>query len=108
MLAVFNGSLTEKIAIFDVPMMNDLKIARHIDFITGAGISPESSIPTFRDAKSGLWERYDPATLASPAGYTADKALDWGWHEWRRMGFLKAKPNLGQYTIVTWQIGLKR
>jgi len=54
MLAVFNGSLTEKIAIFDVPMMNDLKIARHIVVLTGAGISPESGLPTFRDAKSGL------------------------------------------------------
>jgi len=55
MLAVFNGSLTEKITIFDVPMMNDLKIARHIVVLTGAGISPESGIPTFRDAKSSLW-----------------------------------------------------
>ena len=84
---------------FDAPMLNALKSARHIVVLTGAGISAESGIPTFRDAQSGLWDRYDPTTLASPAGYKADKALVWGWYEWRRMAVLKAKPNLGHYAI---------
>jgi NAD-dependent deacetylase len=84
---------------FDVQMLNALKQARHIVVLTGAGISAESGIPTFRDAQTGLWEHFDPATLASPDGYKADKALVWGWYEWRRMAVLKAKPNLGHYAI---------
>lgn len=74
--------------------------ARRITVLTGAGISAESGIATFRDAQTGLWERYDPALLASAEGYKEDKSLVWGWYEWRRAQVLKAKPNPGHLALV--------
>jgi NAD-dependent deacetylase len=74
--------------------------AEHIVIFTGAGMSAESGIPTFRDAQTGLWERYDPLALASPSGFLADKALVWGWYEWRRMQVLRATPNAGHFAIA--------
>lgn len=74
--------------------------AEHIVVFTGAGMSAESGIPTFRDAQTGLWEKYDPHALASPSGFLADKALVWGWYEWRRMRVLKAEPNAGHMAIA--------
>jgi NAD-dependent deacetylase len=74
--------------------------AKHIVVFTGAGMSAESGIPTFRDAQTGLWEHYDPHVLASPSGFLADKALVWGWYEWRRMQVLKTEPNAGHLAIA--------
>jgi len=63
-------------------------------------MSAESGIATFRDAQTGLWERYDPQRLASPRGYEEDKALVWGWYEWRRMHALKAQPHAGHLSLA--------
>ncbi len=52
--------------------------ARRLVIFTGAGVSAESGIPTFRDALGGLWARYDPAALATPAAFADDPALVWG------------------------------
>ena len=52
--------------------------------LTGAGMSAESGVPTFRDAQTGLWARFDPHTLASAEGFAADPALVWRWYAWRR------------------------
>ena len=62
-------------------------------------MSQESGIPTFRDARSGLWEQFDPYQLASAEGYLEDKALVWGWYEWRRCQVLKTKPHVGHFAI---------
>ena len=72
----------------------------HLAVLTGAGMSAESGIATFRDAQTGLWERYDPQRLASPRGYEEDKALVWGWYEWRRMHALKAQPHAGHLALA--------
>jgi NAD-dependent deacetylase len=61
--------------------------------LTGAGISAESGLPTFRDKQTGLWERFDPQELATPRAFERDPALIWGWYEWRRMKMLRAIPN---------------
>lgn len=79
-------------------MINDTLIKRlrecqHLAIVTGAGISAESGIPTFRDALTGLWETYDAETLASERGFRKDPALVWGWYEWRRHNVLQTKPN---------------
>jgi NAD-dependent deacetylase len=74
--------------------------AEHIVVFTGAGMSAESGIATFRDAQTGLWGKYDPHVMASPKGYLADKALVWGWYEWRRIQVLQAKPNAGHFAIA--------
>ena len=77
-----------------------LRNARHLVVFTGAGVSAESGIPTFRDALSGLWERFDPAELATPSAFRRDPALVWGWYEWRRMKVLQAQPNPAHRAIA--------
>ncbi len=67
---------------------------------TGAGMSAESGIPTFRDANtSGLWTRYSPEQLASPQGFRADPALVWNWYAERRAGVRAAQPNAGHLAL---------
>ena len=65
----------------------------HLLVFSGAGVSAESGIATFRDALSGLWARFDPARLATPEAFVADPELVWGWYEWRRQQVLRAAPN---------------
>ncbi|PUA46699.1 NAD-dependent deacylase [Pseudomonas protegens] len=74
--------------------------ARHLVVFTGAGVSAESGIPTFRDALSGLWEQFDPAQLATPQAFRADPALVWGWYEGRRLKVLEAQPNPAHLAIA--------
>ncbi len=70
-----------------------LRDAKHVVVFTGAGASAESGIPTFRDALTGLWERFDPAQLATSQAYRSDPCLCWGWYEWRRRKVDLAQPN---------------
>jgi NAD-dependent deacetylase len=77
-----------------------LQSVEHLVVFTGAGVSAESNIPTFRDALSGLWERFDPAELATPQAFRRDPAVVWGWYEWRRMKVLQAQPNAAHRAIV--------
>ncbi|WP_194791827.1 SIR2 family NAD-dependent protein deacylase [Pseudomonas sp. UFMG81] len=75
--------------------------ARHVVVFTGAGVSAESGIATFRDKLTGLWERFDPAQLASAEGFAADQALVWGWYEMRRAGIAQANPNPAHHAIAS-------
>jgi NAD-dependent deacetylase len=68
--------------------------------LTGAGVSAESGIPTFRDAQTGLWAKFDPMTLASPEGFRNDPGLVWGWYQWRRQLVAEAKPNAGHLALA--------
>ncbi|MCF8978002.1 NAD-dependent protein deacylase [Pseudomonas syringae] len=77
-----------------------LQDAQHVVVFTGAGASAESGIPTFRDALTGLWERFDPAQLATPEAFRADPSLCWGWYEWRRQKVGQAKPNGAHLAIA--------
>ena len=77
-----------------------LRQARHVVVFTGAGVSAESGIATFRDALTGLWERFDVAELASAEGFAADPGLVWGWYEWRRMSVMRALPNAAHRAIA--------
>ena len=77
-----------------------LREAQHIVVLTGAGASAESGIPTFRDALTGLWERFDPAQLATPEAFRADPSLCWGWYEWRRLKVIQAQPNGAHLAIA--------
>lgn len=81
---------------------------RHLVVFTGAGVSAESGIPTFRDALSGLWQRFDPAELATPEAFMRDPALVWGWYEWRRMRVLQSAPNPAHLAIARLQQRLPR
>ncbi|WP_043309522.1 NAD-dependent deacylase [Pseudomonas sp. ML96] len=77
-----------------------LRESRHLLVFTGAGVSAESGIPTFRDALTGLWARFDAARLATPEAFAADPELVWGWYEWRRQRVLRAAPNPAHRAIA--------
>lgn len=79
---------------------NKLKAAKRVVVLTGAGVSAESGIPTFRDAQVGLWEKYDPAELASPDGFQANPKLVWDWYEYRREIVRNNKPNPAHFALV--------
>jgi NAD-dependent deacetylase len=85
-----------------------LVAARRVTVLTGAGMSAESGVPTFRDAQSGLWSRYDPGQLASEAGFRADPALVWRWYAERRAGVQAAAPNAGHRALAQAQARLAR
>jgi NAD-dependent deacetylase len=68
--------------------------------LTGAGISAESGIPTFRDAQSGLWARYRPEDLATPEAFERDPKLVWEWYAWRRERVKNVAPNPGHLALV--------
>ena len=74
--------------------------ARRVAVLTGAGISAESGIPTFRDAQTGLWAKFDPAQLASEAGFRADPCTVWRWYAWRRQLVADAQPNAGHRALA--------
>ena len=77
-----------------------LRAARHVVVFTGAGVSAESGIPTFRDALTGLWSRFDPEQLATAEAFARDPALVWGWYEWRRALVARAAPNAAHHAIA--------
>ena len=67
--------------------------------LTGAGVSKESGIPTFRDALEGLWADYDPEELATPKGFAKNPPLVWKWYDSRRKKLAEVEPNPGHYAI---------
>jgi NAD-dependent protein deacetylase/lipoamidase len=66
--------------------------ARHVAVLTGAGVSAESGIPTFRGS-GGLWQGRDPMSLATPEAFAADPRLVWEFYNWRRTLVAQAEPN---------------
>jgi NAD-dependent deacetylase len=73
--------------------------ARSLFVLTGAGMSAESGIPTFRDALTGLWSRFDPAQLASEEGFRADPQTVWDWYAERRDAMRLVQPNAGHLAL---------
>jgi len=74
--------------------------ARHVCVLTGAGVSAESGIPTFRDALTGLWAKFNPEDLATPEAFEHDPKFVWDWYEFRRELIRKAEPNSGHYALA--------
>jgi NAD-dependent deacetylase len=73
--------------------------AKKIVVLTGAGISAESGVPTFR-GEDGLWRRYRAEELATAAAFEANPRLVWEWYDWRRGIINKAEPNPGHLAIA--------
>ncbi len=77
-----------------------LKSAKRVAILTGAGVSKESGIPTFRDAQTGLWANYRPEDLATPQGFLQNPDLVWQWYDSRRKKLLEVSPNAGHYAMA--------
>ncbi len=93
----------------DFPSLREsLLAARHVVIFTGAGVSQESGIATFRDRTEGLWARFEPQELATPEAFDRDPALVWAWYEWRRGLIAHAKPNAAHRAIARMQQCLPR
>ena len=71
--------------------------------LTGAGISQESGVRTFRDAQTGLWAQYRPEELASPQAFARDPKLIWDWYAWRREAVKGVRPNPGHYALLEFE-----
>jgi NAD-dependent deacetylase len=80
-----------------------LRSARAAAVLTGAGISAESGVPTFRGA-GGLWKNFRPEELATPEAFRRDPALVWEWYDWRRGLIRGVEPNAGHYALARWQM----
>lgn len=73
--------------------------ARHVAVLTGAGVSAESGVPTFR-SPGGLWAQYDPTQLATFEAFSQDPDLVWRWYSWRRGIIRGVQPNAGHYALA--------
>jgi len=77
-----------------------LRASRSLAVLTGAGISAESGVPTFREAQTGLWAQFDPLQLATPGVFQNDLKLVWDWYSWRRELITESQPNPGHIALV--------
>jgi NAD-dependent deacetylase len=76
-----------------------LRNASSVAVLTGAGVSAESGVPTFRGG-NGLWRQYRSEDLATPGAFARDPKLVWEWYDWRRSLIAQAKPNPGHYALA--------
>jgi NAD-dependent deacetylase len=74
--------------------------SRRVVVLTGAGVSAESGIPTFRDAQTGLWAKYRPEDLATPEAFRRDPETVWSWYAWRRSLVTAVDPNPAHYALA--------
>ena len=78
-----------------------LRSATAVAVLTGAGISAESGVPTFRGA-GGLWKQFKPEDLATPEAFARDPRLVWEWYNWRRELISRCQPNAAHIVIAAW------
>lgn len=85
---------------FSAELIQQLHSAQHIAVFTGAGVSAESGIPTFREAQTGLWARFRAEDLATPEAFRRDPQTVWRWYEWRRDLMRGARPNPAHHAVA--------
>jgi len=85
---------------FPPELINFLKKATRVVVLTGAGVSQESGLRTFRDAQSGLWAQYKPEDLATPKAFARTPKLVWDWYAHRREAVKGVHPNAGHYALA--------
>ena len=86
--------------IFPPELISLLRSTSKLAALTGAGVSQESGLRTFRDAQEGLWAQYRPEDLATPEAFARDPKLIWDWYAWRREAVKGVRPNSGHYALV--------
>lgn len=79
-----------------------LKHASYLVALTGAGISKESNVPTFRGT-DGLWQKYDAMQLATPEAFTNNPKLVWEWYLWRQDLIARCTPNAAHLILAEWE-----
>ena len=85
---------------FSSSLIQSLRTAKKIVALTGAGISAESGLATFRDAQTGLWSKFKPEELATAEAFRRNPKLIWDWYAWRREQALEAEPNAGHFALT--------
>src|SRR5437868_9433109 len=81
-------------------LVEALRTARRVTILSGAGISAESGLPTFRDPMTGLWAKYRPEELGTPQAFRQNPRLVWEWFAWRRELVQAAMPNAAHQALV--------
>lgn len=76
--------------------------AGHVAVLTGAGISAESGVPTFRDDQGSYWAQFNPQEMASEAGFRAQPQRVWQWYQHRREAVAAVQPNAGHVALAQW------
>ncbi len=85
---------------FPAELLERLRTAQRVVALTGAGISAESGVPTFRDALTGLWARFRAEDLATPEAFSRNPKLVWDWYAMRRGLVRRAEPNQGHLALA--------
>ena len=85
---------------FSRELIARLREAKRVVVLTGAGISAESGVPTFRDAQTGLWANFKPEDLATPKAFLRNPKLVWEWYAMRRTRVKEVTPNPGHYALA--------
>jgi NAD-dependent deacetylase len=91
---------------FAPALIETIRHASRIVFFTGAGVSAESGLPTFRDAQTGLWAQYKPQDLATPEAFARDPEMVWRWYQWRRRVHADVAPNPAHHAIAAFEARL--
>lgn len=81
-------------------LIDAVRQARHLAVLTGAGVSAESGVPTFRDAQTGLWAQFNPQELATREAFARNPKMVWEWYAHRRELVGRAEPNAGHYALA--------
>nr|MDT0525270.1 Sir2 family NAD-dependent protein deacetylase [Streptomyces sp. DSM 41633] len=74
-----------------------------VTVLSGAGISAESGVPTFRDVETGLWAKVDPYEISSIEGWQRHPEKVWAWYLWRHYMMAHVLPNDGHRAVAAWQ-----
>ncbi len=85
---------------FAPALLQALRQSAHVVVFSGAGMSAESGVPTFRDAQTGLWAQYDPTELATPEAFRQHPKRVWDWYAWRRELVAQARPHAGHRAVA--------
>lgn len=85
---------------FPPPVLDALRAAQRLVVLTGAGVSAESGVPTFRDAQTGHWANFKPEDLATPEAFRRNPRLVWEWYALRRSRVGEVQPNPGHFAIA--------